>query len=138
MNFANIINKNNRMSFRDELNKKVIETRERIKSKAINSFVEWLKSVMNTVAKEGKTAGYINLEDDDEEDCEDEDEYEYKHINNIYNELQKILIIEEIIYDEKVNIYNWLLKEIQKTDVFKDININIDLEKQSLHFYWCL
>ena len=129
MNFINIINKNNRMSFKDELTNKVIETRERIKSKAINYFTEWLKSAMISVAEEGRNTGCIGLFDD----C-DGNEY----VNQIYYELLKILIIEKThkYSEEKVKMYIWLLEEVQKTDIFKDITIEI--ENDILNFSWYL
>ena len=122
------------MSFKDELNKKVIETRNRIKNKAINTFVETLKSEMYLVAEEGKTRGFINIEYDYEDEDEDEDEYK----KEIYSQLKQILILQNEINEncEIINTYKWLTEYVKKTDIFKDIYI--DIEDNCLQFYWYL
>ena len=128
------MDKNSKMSFKNELNKKVIETRDRIKNKAINNFVETLKLAMCHVANEGRTRGSINIEYDYQE--EDENEYEYNKV--IYNQLKKLLILQDEIAEngEIINTYRWLTENVKKTDIFKDIYI--DIEDDCVQFHWYL
>jgi hypothetical protein len=37
---------------------------------------------------------------------------------------------------EGSKIYEWLLKEIRKIDVFEDIYISLNIERQELDFFW--
>jgi len=35
-----------------------------------------------------------------------------------------------------MEMYKWLIKEIEKTDVFKDIYINLDEDNCELKYFW--
>lgn len=123
------------MTFKDELNKTVVSVRETVKRKASVAFSNALKSAMETAASQGKTSGETSI--DSEIEYDDETNYV-----EIYEKLEEILIIEGLIKDksnDKLNVYKWLLEDVQKTDVFKDIFFNIDDNNDYwLKFHWCL
>jgi hypothetical protein len=111
------------MTFKDELNKMVAEVRENIVMNAKNSFIDYLKVVMNDVAKEGRTDGTIDLEIE----CDGDE----------YVKLQKILVeIAGDKFEDKEAVYIWLLEEVNKTNIFEGIFMNID--NGCLSFYWNL
>ena len=68
------------------------------------------------VANEGRTRGSINIEYDYQE--EDDNEYEYN--KEIYNQLKKLLILQDEIAEngEIINTYRWLTENVKKTDIF--------------------
>ena len=132
--FCKDVDENSKMSFKNELNKKVVETRDRIKNKAINNFVESLKSAMYQVAEEGRTRGSINIE----YDYQEEDEHGNEYNKEIYNQLRQLLILQDEIAEnsEIINTYRWLTENVKKTDIFKDIYIEI--EDDCVQFHWYL
>lgn len=131
-------------SFVNELTDIVNSVRDRIKTEAINLFIDRLKTAMKNVAYSGKRSGSITLSASipNEYDEKDEDEYEeYETRDYTLSRLDELLLIEEserreISEEDPMRIYKWLIKEIDKTSVFKDIYINIDIEKFELEFFW--
>lgn len=110
------------MTFKDELMMKVIFVRKTIKSDAINAFIELLKSAMENAAEQGETNGVISIGYELDEE-------------KVYVKLKDLLLLtKEINNDDE--ICRWLLKEIGKTDIFKDIYINRDDDVNYLNFYW--
>jgi hypothetical protein len=120
------------MSFREELVKKVISTRELIKQNAINNFVGVLKSSMIKCAEEGKTCGSINLDIETEPEF---DEDVYLVLQNLLFEMQDV---RTFVDDKRRYTYRWLIEEVEKTDIFADIKIKLNSEDNILEFYWFL
>ena len=130
------------MSFKDELTAEVNSVRQKIKTEAINYFINKLKKAMKNTASKGITNGSISLRLNFDE-CEDEDSTEYcsEYWNGDYElyRLNELLLMTKEIEPGAIEIYKWLIKEIQKTDVFKDIYIIIeeyDIEEYELKFFW--
>jgi hypothetical protein len=109
-------------SFVDELKTKVITVRNKIKTNAINCFIKILKESMNYAANMGKTNGSISLRINLDED----DDYELYKLNEL------------LILTGEIGIYEWLIKEIIKTDVFKGIYFEFDKDVCELEFHWYL
>ena len=108
----------------DDLRKRVIDTRENIKKEAINKLSQFLKTEMIEFANQGLTKGSF---------CVDYIDEEY----NIYDNLKKMLIVEEKNFeDDRDHVFIWLLEEVKKTNVFKDIDMEI--KNDCLEFSWCL
>jgi hypothetical protein len=131
-------------SFVNELTDIVNSVRDRIKTEAINLFIDMLKTAMKNVAYSGKRSGSIELSTSipNEYDEKDEDEYEeYETRDYTLSRLDELLLREEserreISEKDPMRIYKWLIKEIDKTGIFKDIYIAIDTEKFKLEFDW--
>jgi hypothetical protein len=126
------------MSFKDELTAEVNSVRQKIKTEAINHFINTLKKAMKYTAAKGMTNGSISLrlnfdefEDEYEEDCAEDNTGDLE----LYR-LSELLLMTQEREPGAIEIYNWLIKEIDKTGVFKGININIDEEKYELEFFW--
>jgi len=126
------------MSFKDELIAEVNSVRQKIKTEAINYFINILKRAMKNTASKGMTNGSISLrlnfdecEEDEYEDCTEDHTGDYELY--ILNEL---LLMTKEREPGAIEIYKWLIKEIDKTGVFKDIYINIDEENYELKFFW--
>lgn len=95
---------------------------------------------MKNFAFSGKKAGYMNLRNEHVEKDEDEEE-EYEDNDYILSRLDELLLREELERDDHdgedhMRIYKWLVKEVDKTDIFKDIHINLNMEKFQLDFFW--
>lgn len=116
--FKKLLKNHNTMSFKDELVKKVIDVRDGIKNTSINIFGDSLKSKMIEAAEEGRTRGYLHLDD------------EYNDYPEEYSSLEDLL--GEI--NETKDKFIWLLEEIKKTRVFD--GIYMDIEDNVLNFYW--
>jgi hypothetical protein len=125
------------MSFRDELVKKVISTRELIKQNAVNNFVGVLKSSMIKCAEEGKTCGSINLDIETEPEFDEDDcgEDVYLVLQNLLFEMQDV---RTFVDDKRRYTYRWLIEEVEKTNIFADIEINLDSDDNILEFRWFL
>jgi hypothetical protein len=72
-------------------------------------------------------------------DDEDDDEYDKEYV--VLRRLNDTLLIEEAKKTTKEDfegskIYEWLLKEIRKIDVFEDIYISLNIERDELNFFW--
>jgi hypothetical protein len=126
------------MSFKDELTAEVNSVRQKIKTEAINHFINTLKKAMKYTAAKGMTNGSISLrlnfdefEDEYEEDCAEDNTGDLE----LYR-LSELLLMTQEREPGAIEMYNWLIKEIDKTGVFKGININIDEEKYELEFFW--
>ena len=127
-------------SFKDELAAKVNSVRNTIKTEAINVFVDKLKTAMKNVAARGRKSGSIplriNLTDYDEDDEDDKDIELCR--------LDELLLREEVeqgVHEElndgcSMRIYIWLIKEVDKTDIFKDIYLQLNIYKYELDFSW--
>ena len=121
------------MTFRDELNEQVMCVRNTIKTEAITYFVNHLQKAMNIAATRGNTRGSICLrssfyEEEEEEEEEDDDE-------DILFRLHRILVKEN---EKTIEMYKWLIKQVYKTGIFKDIYIYLNDENYELEFYWCI
>jgi fibronectin type 3 domain-containing protein len=128
-------------SFKDELTAKVNSVRNTIKIEAVNVFIDTLKTAMKNVAARGRKSGSISLRFNfvDFEDC-DEDEAEDNNVLEL-SRLDELLAIEDVerggITDgDHMRIYKWLLTEVDKTSIFKDIHLNLNIEKFELNFFW--
>jgi len=123
------------MSFVEELRNKVIDTRKRIKDRAINSFTDLLKTRMRTVAERGNTRGSIWFKDffEDDEDYDDDEDDARLGLDII--ELNTLLN-EEYRDFNNYEVYNWLLNQVKKSNIFDGIEIGI--EKNHLEFKWYL
>jgi len=126
------------MSFKDELTAEVNSVRQKIKTEAINHFINTLKKAMKYTAAKGMTKGSISLrlnfdefEDEYEEDCAEDNTGDLE----LYR-LNELLLMTKEREPGAIEIYKWLIKEIDKTGVFKDIYINIDEENYELKFFW--
>jgi hypothetical protein len=129
------------MSFKDELTAEVNSVRQKIKTEAINHFINKLKKAMKNTASKGITNGSISLrlnldecEEDEDEDCTEDHTGDYE----LYR-LNELLLMTKERETGAIEIYKWLIKEIDKTGVFKDIYINIvniDEENYELKFFW--
>ena len=126
------------MSFKDELTAEVNSVRQKIKTEAINHFINTLKKAMKYTAAKGMTKGSISLrlnfdefEDEYEEDCAEDNTGDLE----LYR-LSELLLMTQEREPGAIEIYNWLIKEIDKTGVFRGIYINIDEEKYELEFFW--
>ncbi len=125
-------------SFKDELTVIVNSVRNNIKTEAINFFINKLKTAMRNIAERGSTRGTIALRINFMDD-EDDDEYDKEYV--VLRRLNDILLIEEAKKTTKEDfegskIYEWLLKEIRKIDVFEDIYISLNIEGDELNFFW--
>lgn len=94
---------------------------------------------MKNFAFSGKKAGYMSLRNEHVE--KDEDEEEYEDNDYILSRLDELLLREELEREDHdgedhMRIYKWLVKEVDKTDIFKDIHINLNMEKFQLDFFW--
>lgn len=137
-------NQSAKMSFKDELTATVNSFRKNIKTKTINGFINRLKESMRWTAEKGETTGAIalriNFMDDDEYDDEEE-KYEYAFLRR----LNCILLTETVDKNleknleelelEKIDIYEWLLKQISKIGVFDDIYIGLN-DKFEMEYHW--
>ena len=125
------------MSFKDELIAEVNSVRQKIKTEAINYFINILKRAMKNTACKGITNGSISLRlnldecEDGDEDCAEDHTGDYE----LYR-LNELLLMTKEREPGAIEIYKWLIKEIDKTGVFKDIYINIDEENYELKFFW--
>ena len=130
------------MSFKDELTAEVNSVRQKIKTEAINHFINTLKKAMKYTAAKGMTNGSISLRlnfdkfEDGYEDGYEEDLAEDNTGDLELYRLSELLLMTQERKPGAIEIYNWLIKEIDKTGVFKGININIDEEKYELEFFW--
>jgi len=124
------------MSFKDELVKKVLSTRELIKQNAINNFVGVLKSSMIKCAEEGKTRGSINLDIETEPEFDEDDcgEDVYLVLQNLMQDVRTFVDVD----DKRRYTYKWLIEEVEKTNIFADIKIKLDSDDNILEFYWFL
>jgi hypothetical protein len=130
-------------SFKDELVAKVNSVRNTIKTEAIHVFIDKLKTAMKIVAARGRKSGSIALRinlADYLEECDDEDEEDIELCR-----LDELLLREEVeqgVREERINdgssmrIYRWLIKEVDKTGIFKDIYLDLNTEKYELDFFW--
>jgi len=97
------------MSFRTILKDKTTEVINRIKTIAINEFIEWLKSYMLQLANSGKNKGNIKIQDV----CFEE-----------FDDILEILLFYGIIDSDK-KLYPWLLENSKKSGEFDDIYMYI-------------
>lgn len=128
------------MSFKDELNAEVNSVRDKIKTEAINHFINVLKEAMKNTARLGLTNGSISLRINFEEcehyHSEDEDCAE-DHTGDLeLYRLGELLLLTKEREPGALGMYEWLIKEVNKTDVFKGICIDINTEKFELEFFW--
>jgi hypothetical protein len=131
------------MSFKDELTAKVNSVRKNIKTEAINYFINKLKKAMRNTAEKGDTKGSIVLRINFMEDEEDEDDEEYDEDEEyiVLRRLNNILLLEEAKRTtEKIfegsKIYEWLLKQIRKIDVFDNIYISLNIDTYEMEYFW--
>ena len=129
------------MSFKDELTAKVNSVRKNIKTEAINYFIKNLKKAMRNTAEKGDTKGSIALRINFMEDENDEDE-EYDEEYIVLRRLNNILLLEEEAKRtteknfEGSKIYEWLLKQIRKIDVFDNIYISLNIDTYEMEYFW--
>jgi len=126
------------MSFKDELTAKVNSVRKNIKTEAINYFINKLKKAMRNTAERGDTRGTIALRINFMED-EDDEEYDEEYI--VLRRLNNILLLEEAKRTIEKNfegskIYEWLLKQIRKIDVFDNIYISLNIDTYEMEYFW--
>jgi len=121
------------MSFKDELTTEVKSVRKKIKTEAINYFIGTIKKEMKNVAMRGITKGSISLRTNFE-DCEEYEDDDTEDVE-LYR-LNKLLLITKERELESIEIYRWLIKQVNKTGVFQDINITLNIEEFELEFYW--
>ena len=126
------------MSFKDELTAKVNSVRKNIKTEAINYFINKLKKAMRNTAERGDTRGTIALRINFMED-EDDEEYDEEYI--VLRRLNNILLLEEAKRTTEKNfegskIYEWLLKQIRKIDVFDNIYISLNIDTYEMEYFW--
>jgi hypothetical protein len=128
------------MSFKDELNAEVNSVRSKIKTEAINHFINVLKEAMKNTARLGLTNGSISLRINFEEcehyHSEDEDCAEDNTGDLELYRLGELLLLTKEREPGALGMYEWLIKEVNKTDVFKGICIDINTEKFELEFFW--
>jgi hypothetical protein len=74
---------------------------------------------------------FDEFEDEYEEDCAEDNTGDLE----LYR-LNELLLMTKEREPGAIEIYKWLIKEIDKTGVFKDIYINIDEENYELKFFW--
>jgi len=119
-------------SFKDELSAKVNSVRTNIKTRAVNYFINRLKTAMRNTAERGETKGAIALRMEEEDE-----EYDEEYV--ILSRLNDILLIEEAKIEknfEGSKIYEWLLKQIHKTGVFDDIYICLNIDTYEMEYFW--
>lgn len=123
------------MSFKNELTAKVNSVRKNIKTEAINCFINKLKTAMRWTAERGETRGAIALRINFMEDEDDEDD-EYVFLRR----LNDVLLYEQVKRTEEdfegARIYEWLLKQIQKTGVFDGIYISLNTNSYEMEYFW--
>jgi hypothetical protein len=119
------------MSFRTILKDKTNEVINRIKTNAINEFIEWLKSYMIHIANSGKNKGNIKIQDIFFEE---------------FDEILEVLLFYGTIDSDK-KLYPWLLENSKKSGEFDDIYMYIsgeddedddEIREYYLHFHWDL
>ena len=126
------------MSFKDELTAEVNSVREKIKTEAINHFINVLKEAMKNTARKGMTNGSISLrlnfddcEYEEDEDCAED------HTGDLeLYRLDELLLMTKEREPGAIEMYKWLIKQVNKTDVFKGICIDINTENFELDFFW--
>jgi len=125
------------MSFKDELTAEVKSVREKIKTEAINHFINVLKEAMKNTARLGMTNGSISLRLDFDE-CEyEEEDCDEDHTGDLeLYRLSELLLMTKEREPGVLEMYEWLIKQVYKTDVFKDICINLNTEEYELDFFW--
>jgi hypothetical protein len=124
-------------SFKEELTATVNSVRKNIKTEAINCFINKLKTAMRWTAQRGETKGAIALRINFEEDDDEDDDEEYA----VLRRLDELLLIEEVKRTsgedfEGSKIYEWLLKQINKIDVFDDIDISLNMDTYEMEYFW--
>jgi hypothetical protein len=128
------------MSFKDELNAEVNSVRDKIKTEAINHFINVLKEAMKNTARKGLTNGSISLRINFEEcehyHSEDEDCAE-DHTGDLeLYRLDELLLLTKERESGALGMYEWLIKQVNKTGIFKEIYINLNTERYELDFFW--
>ena len=122
------------MSFRNELIAQVNNVRNEIKTHAINLFINKLKDAMKYTASLGITNGSISLRLNFEDHYEDDYEDDMGELDS----LNELLLITKEREPGATEMYKWLIKEIDKTDIFKDIYITLDDYTYELKYFWDL
>jgi hypothetical protein len=94
---------------------------------------------MRWTAEKGETKGAIALRINFMEDEDDDDDEEYV----LLRRLNDILLIEEVKKNfrtsaedfEGSKIYEWILKQIQKTGVFDGVRISLN-DNYEMEYFW--